>query len=124
MRAVKKGRVRGTSLYACACVDLTSDCRLSLFAASAYDCLKELEIAGGQVLLMPLVGLAEWERKVWVSRFDIETRACAAQMHFRSGLFVREMKHYNSLPSTVRTSREGANVNSTCPLPLCIIPHL
>jgi hypothetical protein len=59
-----------------------------------------------------------------MTRLDIETRACSAQMHFRSGFSVREMKHYNSLPSTIRTSCEGANVNSTCPLPLRIISHL
>jgi hypothetical protein len=116
--------VRGTSLYACACINLASDSGLALLVASPYDCSKKLEIASGQVLLMPLVGLAEWERKIWMACLDIETRACSAQMHFRSGFSVREMKHYNSLPSTIRTSCEGANVNSTCPLPLRIISHL
>lgn len=73
----------------------------------ANDRPKKLEVASGLVLLVPLIGLAKWERKIWMSRFDIEARACSAQMHFRSGLGVREMKHYNSLPSTLRTSCEG-----------------
>jgi hypothetical protein len=39
-----------------------------------------------------------------VARLHIEASARSAQMHLRSGLGVREMKHYNSLPSTIRTS--------------------
>jgi hypothetical protein len=80
-------------LYACACVSLASDRRLSLLVASVYDCPKKLEIASGKVLLMPLIGLAEWERKIWMTRLDIEARACSAQMDLRSGVGVREMKH-------------------------------
>ena len=66
---------------------------------------QKLEVASGLVLLVPLIGLPERERKVWMTRLDVEARACSAQMNFRPGLWVREMKHYNSLPSTIRTSR-------------------
>ena len=97
----------GTSSYAYACVNLASDSRLSLLSASANDRPEKLEITSGQVLLVPLIGLAKWERKVWMTRLNVEARACPAQMYFRPGLSVREMKHYNSLPSTIRTSCEG-----------------
>ncbi len=75
-----------TTLYGRACVNLACDSRLSLLTTSAYHCSEEVEIASGQILLVPLIGLAEWKRKIRMTGLNIETSACSAQMDFRSGL--------------------------------------
>jgi hypothetical protein len=86
---------------------LASDRRLALLACGANHSAEELEVAGGKVLLVPLVGLAEWERKIRVTGLNIETRASAPQMNLRSGLRICVMKHYHSLPSTIKVRARG-----------------
>ncbi len=75
-----------TTLYGLACVNLASDSRLSLLTTGAYHRSEKVEIASGQILLVPLIGLAEWERKIRVTSLDIEASARAAQMNFCPGL--------------------------------------
>lgn len=80
-----------TTLYGCACVNLACDSRLSLLTTGAYHRSEKVEIASGQILLVPLIGLAEWEWKIRVTSLNIEASARSAQMNFRSGLCVCEM---------------------------------
>lgn len=80
-----------TTLYGRACVNLACDSRLSLLTTGAYHRSEKVEITSGQILLVPLIGLAEWERKIRMTGLNIETSARAAHMNFRPGLCVREM---------------------------------
>lgn len=104
-------------------LDLAGDCRLALLFGGPYDRLEQLEVASGQVLLMPLVGLAKGQGEIWMASFDVEARTRAAQMHLSPGLPVREMKHYDSLPSTITYFVRGAMLTAHCPPSLLSIPQ-
>ena len=55
---------------------------------SADYCSKNLEIACGQVLLVPFVRLAQGELEIGVTRLDIEAYAGASHVRFRARLLV------------------------------------